>query len=145
MAIQTIQQNKFIPKASDSFTMSETYILRRGHPRRIAVDLAALPWVVLALWRNDWVSAIVIVVLGGTLSLLAVRGIDPVKMADTTLGKIALMHLHPWNLALQTVGLFPLVYGLWIHSTEYILAGLSLIVLGHMWGWEKVDPRLELT
>lgn len=85
-----------------------------------------------------------LVTLGvGALGLISVWNADPEKMAETTLGKIALLHLHPFNLITQSIGLVPLVYGIWIHSVETILAGLSLVLLGHIVGWSKVDSKFS--
>jgi uncharacterized membrane protein YesL len=63
-------------------------------------------------------------------------------LAQTTLGKILLLHLHPMNVVLQTLGIVTLFFGFWEHSAMYLMFGTSLILLGHMWGWRKVHQAL---
>jgi len=65
-------------------------------------------------------------------------------VATSWLGRVALLHLHPINVTLQSIGAVALIYGLWSHEAQTILAGGSLIFLGHCWGWRDVDERLEL-
>jgi hypothetical protein len=126
---------------ADTFSGIERLVLRRFHPRRIMIDLAVAPWIAYFVWERDWVRATAIAVIFGGLGLASVWRTDPDKLATTTLGKIALLHLHPMNLALQTLSLFPILYGLWLHEGELILLGLSLLCAGHTFGWSKVDPR----
>ena len=53
------------------------------------------------------------------------------------------LHLHPVNLLLQIAGIGLLVYSIWIHSGIYtIMIAVSLILIGHMWGWSKVNDAL---
>jgi hypothetical protein len=40
------------------------------------------------------------------------------------------------------VGFALLLYGLWMHSTIDIMAATSIIFLGHMWGWHRVNEAL---
>ena len=70
-----------------------------------------------------------------------VRKVDPHFMAQTTLGKLALIHFHPFNLGLQILGLLPLIYGLWMHVPEAILIGVSLIIVGHFYGWSQLNDN----
>lgn len=70
------------------------------------------------------------------------KTIDYEYMAKTVLGKIALLHLHPINLSLQILGFIQVGYALWNHSPQDILAGITFICLGHLWGWSQVNPKL---
>jgi hypothetical protein len=63
-------------------------------------------------------------------------------LAQTVLGRLGLLHLEGSNLILQVAGLVVLLYGLWSHEVRMLLAGISVILLGHTQGWSRVDPRL---
>jgi hypothetical protein len=36
-----------------------------------------------------------------------------------------------------------LLYGICLHETRVVLTGISLILLGHIQGWDRVDSRLK--
>jgi hypothetical protein len=117
------------------------HVLRKAHPTKIFIDTAAWMWAVYFLWANQWLPAFLIILTASTASYVLVRRTNPERMATSTLGRIALLHLHPANLVVQIASLVPLLYGIWTHSGIYILAGLTLLFLGHVWGWDKVDER----
>ncbi len=117
-------------------------MLWRAHPTRIFVDSAAILWVVYFIWQQLWLPAVAITLLASATSYFLIRKTSLEALASTTLGRLALLHLHPVNLTLQTLSVPPLLYGLWNHSTGFILAGLSLLLLGHASGWSKVHPSL---
>ncbi|MBU0929582.1 MAG: hypothetical protein KJ623_00745 [Nanoarchaeota archaeon] len=48
-----------------------------------------------------------------------------------------LEHADPVNLILAIVGVIMLVYGLWVNSWLWILIGLGLNILGHIYAWMK--------
>jgi hypothetical protein len=144
MAVRTMHRDFSGARAHERFAWFERYTIRKFHPRKLFIDSISLMWAVYFLWNQDWLSAIVVAVAVNTLSMMSVWNVDTNKMSETTLGKIALLHLNPVNLATQIVGLIPLVYGIWTHSTELILAGLSIVMLGHALGWNKVDRREPL-
>jgi hypothetical protein len=95
------------------------------------------------LWAQNWSYALGAALLGRLLSYLAVADVNPQKMSETTLGKIALLHLNPVNMVVQILGLVVLGYGVWEHSVLYTLYGVSVILIGHVIGWGKVDERFE--
>jgi len=64
------------------------------------------------------------------------------NFAGTTLGKIMLLHLHPMNLVVQIAGFGVLLYSIWTRSAILIMAGVSIILFGHLWGWHKVNDAL---
>lgn len=99
-------------------------------------------WFTYTFWNHDWVAAIAVVLVTRVIALYSVINIDTEAFAQTTLGKVGLLHLNPVNLSVQLVGSLGLLYGLWEHSTEWILGGLSVVLLGHLFGWSQVDSRL---
>lgn len=99
-------------------------------------------WVLYSLWFHLWTWAAAALVVGVALGALATKGMLVDEIAQTVLGKILLLHLHPVNVALQTFGLAVLLYGFWMHSIVLMLLAVSVILLGHMFGWHKVNHAL---
>jgi len=126
------------------FNALQKYILLRSHPRRIFLDAAALMWEVYFLWQGNWQVALGIFGVMNTVGLLAVRKLDYPELAQTTWGKMALLHLNPMNFLLQVTGAAMLVYGLLIQDTLTILTSITLILVGHFYGWSKVHRALKM-
>jgi hypothetical protein len=64
--------------------------------------------------------------------------VDTEKYARTIMGRIALLHLHPANIAVQGIGIVAMLWTIWAHSATGILGSLSVIFLGHLAGWDPV-------
>jgi hypothetical protein len=86
---------------------------------------------------------LMILVMSG-MGLFFTRNIDPELMSQTTIGKIGLIHKHPINLTLNLIGTIALINGLWRHGGITILIGLSIILLGHFFGWANVNQKLRM-
>jgi hypothetical protein len=123
------------------FSAVEKWALSRAMPASMFIRAAGTLWVFYFLWMQSWPSALLAMIITSLVSMIAVRQVKYFEVAQTLLGKIALLHLHPVNLSIQLVALAPTIYGFWMHSAEAILIGLSLLFLGHVFGWEKVDRR----
>jgi hypothetical protein len=144
MSIKYIQtQYAEIATRSDELTVLQKYFLMRFHPIKMIFDIVGAMWAVYFLWIKVWPMAFISAVFFGLVGLFSVRHVDLDEMSQTTLGKMGLLHAHPVNLTLNLMGLIPLVYGLWEHSTEYILIGLTIVYFGHLYGWEEVNPKLR--
>ncbi len=126
-----------------SKNLGDRYFLMRLHPRKIIFDTVGAIWAAFFLWNHNWPAALLIFLVMEGLGLYFARNIDPELMAQTTLGRIGLLHKHPVNLTLNLIGLTIVVYGLWLQAGEMILGGLTLIVLGHFFGWPEVDSRFR--
>lgn len=120
-------------------TLLQKAVLRRGHPRRVIVAMVTLIWVLYFLWAHNWVWALTALAVGMVMGTISTMGMHEDQMAQTTLGKILLLHLHPVNMALQGTGVVLLLYTVWAHSGVGVLAAVSLILLGHMRGWHRVN------
>jgi hypothetical protein len=101
-------------------------MVRRGHPKNIIVGIVGFLWVIYFLWQHNWIWAVAVAVLSAVLGRLSTSKIKEETLAETLLGKIMLL----------------LLYGLWMHSTIYIMAATSIVFLGHMWGWHRVNEAL---
>lgn len=126
------------------FSWPQRLALRRSHPISIFIDLVAWTWFVYFLWNRNWQAALVTVVAARLLALSLVRGLNFRDMAETGLGKLALLHLHPVNLSVQLIGFFIFLFGIWNRTSESILFGVSVVLFGHLFGWSKVDRRFAL-
>ncbi len=71
-----------------------------------------------------------VVLLSAVLGRLSTSGTKEETLAQTLLDKIMLLHLHPVNLTLQMAGF------------ALLLSATSMVFLGHMWGWHRVNEAL---
>lgn len=126
------------------YPLLKRFILMRFHPRKIIFDSVGMMWAIYFLWINNWTAALLSALFFAALGWFFVRQVNPYQMAQTTLGKLGLLHLHPFNITVQMIGLIPFIYGLWLHSAEPILVGLSLLFIGHFYGWSGVDENFGL-
>ena len=131
----------YVVNVEHDYNKFENYVLKRSHPRAIFIDAIGLIWTIYFLWGHNWQMAVGATLIGRLMAQLSVMDVNAQRMSDTVLGKIALLHLHPINLITQIVGLIVLLFGVWQHSPELSLGGVSMILLGHSYGWSKVDSR----
>ncbi len=121
----------------------QIWALKSFHPRALFIEAAGAIWAFYLLWYHDWMLALAVVVAYRASGLASVWNSDPYSLAETGMGKLALLHLHPINLTVQLVGTLPLLVGVWQHSTELMMAGVSIILLGHIFGWSKFDSHFS--
>jgi hypothetical protein len=129
-------------KGEREMSFLQRAIVRRGHPKHIIVSAVGAIWGFYFLWFHNWIWALAAVLLSGFAGRMLTLGMKEESLAQTTLGKIMLLHLNPVNLIIQIVGSCVLVYGIWTHSVIYVMAAVSIILLGHSWGWHKVNEAL---
>lgn len=125
------------------FSFLERFILRKFHPRKIFFDFIGLTWSVYFLWNHQWPLALAASMLSGSIGLISVWNVDLDKMAQTPLGRMAMLHLNPANIAIQSAGVVAGVLGIWSHSTVIMMLALSIILAGHVFGWSKFDSRFR--
>jgi hypothetical protein len=124
------------------FSWVQRNTILKFHPKSIFINVVGMIWFTYFLWLHDWKSAVSMLIVTKALARLTVMNIDVEDLSETLLGKIALLHLQPMNLVLQTFGVLVYLAGVWMHSTQILLIGISGIFLGHIAGWGKVDERL---
>lgn len=90
------------------------------------------------MWNHNWVPALALVVFSRLIGTAIAWNMDYLTIKETTWGKLAFLHIHPANAVIQTLAAVVLFYGIWMHETSSILTGLSVIILGHFFGWAKV-------
>lgn len=125
-------------------SMVDRYFLMCSHPRKIVFDTVGAIWATYFLWNNNWQVALIIYVVMAGLGLFFTRKIDPELLSQTTIGKIGLLHTHPINITLNLIGIILLINGLWGHEGVVILLGISLVIMGHFFGWSKVNSKLRM-
>jgi hypothetical protein len=124
-------------RTEGDMTFFQRAYVQATHPRYAALYGIALAWSAYFLWSQNWIWALAVVVLGKSMALATVWNEDTSRMVRTGYGKLILAHRHPVNYALHVVGLVGVAYGLWTHAGAWILAGLSVTTLGHLWGWGR--------
>ena len=122
--------------------MIERLMVRHGHPRHMIVALVTMMWTSYWMWFHQWKLAIVVALIGVVAARVATIGMQEEKFGQTLWGRMLLLHLHPFNVLSQTAGFGLLLYGFWEHSAIYLLAGASVVLIGHICGWHKVDAAL---
>jgi len=126
--------------AQDQFSLLERYALMRFHPRKIILDVIGVIWATYFLYVGIWQGAVVTIFIFVVLGLFMVRNANLKGLSETIWGRLAIMHVHPINVAIKIIAVIILIVGIWRHSVEHILIGISLIFLGHFFGWSKVHP-----
>lgn len=142
-----VYQGRYVETAhvDRGFSRLERLMLMRFHPRCQVFSSIGVIWSVYFLYNYDWPKALMAAVVFIALGMTSVLGVKFDEFAETTLGRLALLHTHTGNLFIQLIGLVPSVYGIWTHSVEFTLIGLSIVIIGHVFGWDKVDRRLKMT
>ena len=123
------------------FSWLEIFALKCFHPRAICVEVAGLVWSIYYFWNYNWQMSLGVFVLAVAIAILSVMDTSPQKLSETVIGRIGLLHLHPMNLAIRLAGTGILLCGIWQRSAHLALGGMSIIFLGHTFGWAKVDAR----
>lgn len=135
------EETIFTVSIDDGLNRFKRYFVKRFHPRSLFFDSIGMMWAIYYLWFHQWTFALGAILLMRVLSVFSVMNVSAQSIAGTTLGKIALIHLHPANMIIQLGGITVLVYGIWQHSVELTMIGVSFILLGHIFGWSNVDER----
>ena len=124
-------------------SLIERFVVRSSHPVSLYFQAIGLMWFVFFFWNHLWMEAILSYVICRFVGALAVSRTDVASLAQVLLGRLALRHLHGSNFIVQLAGMVVLLYGIWAHETRVVLTGISLILLGHVQGWDRVDSRLK--
>lgn len=124
-------------------TFLQKFMLSRGHPRQIILHMVGGIWTVYFLWQHEWMWALGCFAVSELISETLSTQTGAETLAQTTLGKLMLLHANPMNFLIQSLGGVLLVYCIWMHSLTGIMIASSLILLGHFVGWSKVNSALQ--
>ena len=112
---------------------------QHAHPVAFIFHIIGAMWAVYFLWQRNWIFALIFVIglpaIGGIYAIQDEKG---KKIPLTPLRKLLMGHARPLSILFQIPGYILLTYGLWIHSTIYILFSLSFFLLGHLFAWTKM-------
>jgi len=140
MAQNIFHQETFQKIAVKSgLTNFQSYSVMHFHPRYLFLDSVGMIWSIYFLWAHNWQLALGVFLAGRILGLISVMNLDVEAFAQTTWGKMGLLHLHPMNMIIQILGIVVFAYGIWEHETLVMLGGISCVLLGHLAGWNKVN------
>lgn len=126
------------------FSFMEKCMIKRFHPISIFIQTIGFAWLVYYLWLNNWKMALASLLITTGISFLVIQNVNIQMLSETVLGRLALLHLNLVNLLVQMIGTVLFLYGTWMHSTQQMLCGFSIILLGHLCGWSKFDSRFSL-
>ena len=110
-------------------------MLLHAHPAKFIAEILGAIWSAYFLWQHNWIGAVIVSVVGFLLSTLLVwkQPIDQLK--TTSLGKFMAVYSTPSNFLLYNLSALPVIYGLWLHDSVFILIGISILLLPHLWAW----------
>ena len=145
MATTVIQSGATAVLERPRLTVLQRYYLRRAHPASLFIETAGLVWVVYFFWNHLWVEALLTLVISRLIANVVSFRASTEALMQTALGRIALLHVQPTNWFIQLLGVIGVFYGVWTHEAKVILAGLSVVFLGHLIGWHRVDRHFELS
>ena len=143
MATTTSSKDTLQPASPLKMSAYRRYLLLRSHPLAIFWDVATGIWIVYLLWLHTWELSLLILVIERGFCWVLLQGVDAEALAKTILGKLALLHLEPFNLIVQILGVILLGWGIWMHEVIPILAGISIVLMGHTMGWGRVHESLK--
>lgn len=69
----------------------------------------------------------------------AEKKIDEYKRGKkaTWLERIMLEHANPVNFIAHIIASIPLIYGLWMHDWTWLIVGIMIPLIGHLYVWLK--------
>ena len=115
----------------------ERMMLQHLHPTKFILEAIGIMWAIYFLWDQNWLGAVIagfgLPILGSVLTMR----VNTDQFRRSSYARLVLIHAHPINMLLHILGAVVTVYGIWGHDTVWILSGISIITLGHAWGWKS--------
>lgn len=116
-------------------------MVQHAHPTKLILDVIAYLWGIYFFSLNELLPGLVVLFGVGGLGTFLTRNIDKAALARTTLGRFFLVSSHPANISIQLLGYVLVSYGSWVHLSVPILSGVTLVLMGHLWGWDRFQGR----
>jgi len=112
---------------------------QHAHPVAFTFHIIGGMWAIYFLWQRNWILALIFVIvlpaIGGIYAMWDEKG---KKIPLTPLRKLLIGHAKPLSILFQIPGYILIIYGLWIHSTIYILLSISFFLLGNLFALGKI-------
>ena len=121
----------------------QRFVADHADPMKLILDALALIWAAYFLWYQDALSALLSVAFFGGLGMIATWKLEQDKLIYSSFGKFWLTMANPVNMTFQALGYLGVMYGFWQHASAMILAGVTLVLIGHLFGWQdRSVPRI---
>ena len=115
---------------------------QHAHPVAFILHIMGGMWAVYFLWQRNWILALIFVMvlpaIGGIYAMWDEKG---KKIPLTPFRKYFIGHARPLSILFQIPGYVLIIYGLWIHSTIYILLSISFYLLAMLFALTKIRGR----
>lgn len=118
------------------YSVYKRLALNHAHPTKFLLDLTGFIWALYFMWQNNFAAAIFFGFGFAAVGSLLTLNANTEELSKTALGKYVVARLHPANTLFQVIGYVVLLAGTWTHEGWMIFSGLTLIILGHLWGWK---------
>ncbi len=119
-------------------TLFENALVQHAYPPKLILDTLAVMWSGYYLWQGEFAFAMVALGALAALGTYTTLGINKAALMDTAFGQYCLMAKNPVTFVAVVAGYVGALYGLWVHSTFYLLGGISLIGVGRLIGWKAM-------
>ena len=117
---------------------------QHAHPVAFIFHIIGGMWAVYFLWQRNWILALIFVmILPAIGGIYAIQDEKGKKIPLTPLRKLLIGHARPLSGLFQIPGYVSVIYGLWIHSTIYILLSISFFLLGELFALRKINKGGE--
>ena len=119
-------------KETVKFNSMERIMLQHSYPPNLISDCLGIVLGIYFLWDNSLVYALISLFGPSIFGNIIAWKQDINKLAETKLGKWMLLQAKPINLIVRSIGAIVLAYGVWLHSLNFILLGIGIIVLARI-------------
>lgn len=116
------------------------YLLLHAHPTKFVAEILGVIFSVYFLWNHNLTAAVIASIAFFLLSSLLLwnKPINLNSLAESPLGRGMLIYSTPFRFFLYNFSVLPLIYGLWVHKSLYIIIAIVILFSPHLWGWEKL-------
>lgn len=129
--------SNFISRASNLMKqVIHRLMVLHAHPIKFTAEVLGVIWSVYFLWNRSWIGAVIVSLVGFLCSTLLLWNHPIDYLSTTPLGKVMSIYGTPFNFLLYNLSALPVIYGLWNHDSLFILIGISILLLPHLWGWK---------
>ena len=117
--------------------------LQHAYPPKIILEVLGLSWMFYLFWHHVLIAGILVAVIFFLIGTITTIRVNRQKVMETPMGRFLSAIMNPVNISVQLLGYLVFAYGMWEHSGFSILSGISIILLGHAWGWRKIYGRAD--
>lgn len=112
-------------------------VILNAHPTKFILKSIGAIWAIYFLWNLNWVAALTIALLSNALGTFLVWGTSEEELLASPFGKLVMTHWHPLAMSFHVLATVVLALGIISHSAPWILTGVTLYLMSHLWGWHE--------